>query len=85
MFPDAAGKAMQSAIGDAGHSMEEVLEVKGQAAFPALDMVGILSTVNMPTVEEAAALLIDSTSRLCLSADGSQGCLLCPTVVSGSK
>lgn len=39
MFPEAACKAMQSTIGDAAHSMEEVLEVKGHAAFPALDML----------------------------------------------
>lgn len=39
MFPEAACKAMQSTIGDATHSMEEVLEVKGHAAFPALDML----------------------------------------------
>uniref|UniRef100_A0A4W6CJP6 NOP14 nucleolar protein homolog (yeast) n=1 Tax=Lates calcarifer TaxID=8187 RepID=A0A4W6CJP6_LATCA len=39
MFPEAACKAMQSILGDAAHSMEEVLEVKGHAAFPALDML----------------------------------------------
>uniref|UniRef100_A0A8D0CV49 NOP14 nucleolar protein homolog (yeast) n=1 Tax=Sander lucioperca TaxID=283035 RepID=A0A8D0CV49_SANLU len=39
MFPEAACKAMQSILGDAGHSMEEVLEVKGHVAFPALDML----------------------------------------------
>nr|XP_019937980.1 PREDICTED: nucleolar protein 14 [Paralichthys olivaceus] len=39
MFPDAACKAMQSVLGDSAHSMEEVLEVKGQTAFPALDML----------------------------------------------
>ncbi|KAM9337951.1 nucleolar protein 14 [Symphorus nematophorus] len=39
MFPEAACKAMQTILGDAGHSMEEVLEVKGHVAFPALDML----------------------------------------------
>ncbi|XP_070780747.1 nucleolar protein 14 isoform X2 [Enoplosus armatus] len=39
MFPEAACKAMQSILGDAGHSMEEVLEVKGHVAFPTLDML----------------------------------------------
>uniref|UniRef100_A0A665WVN3 NOP14 nucleolar protein homolog (yeast) n=1 Tax=Echeneis naucrates TaxID=173247 RepID=A0A665WVN3_ECHNA len=39
MFPEAACKAMQTILGDAGHSMEEVLEVKGRAAFPTLDML----------------------------------------------
>ncbi|XP_053195950.1 nucleolar protein 14 [Scomber japonicus] len=39
MFPEAACKAMQSTIADSAHSMEEVLEVKGHAAFPPLDML----------------------------------------------
>lgn len=39
MFPEAACKAMQSIFKDAGHSMEEAIEVKGHDAFPALDMV----------------------------------------------
>ncbi|XP_061555087.1 nucleolar protein 14 [Phycodurus eques] len=39
MFPEAACKSMQIIIGDAAHSMEEVLEVKGNAAFPTLDML----------------------------------------------
>ncbi|KAK9532481.1 hypothetical protein VZT92_009862 [Zoarces viviparus] len=39
MFPEAACKTMQSILGDAGHSTEEVLEVKGHIAFPTLDML----------------------------------------------
>ncbi|XP_070707130.1 nucleolar protein 14 [Pempheris klunzingeri] len=39
MFPEAACKAMQGILGDAGHSMDEVLEVKGHVAFPTLDML----------------------------------------------
>ncbi|XP_067106491.1 nucleolar protein 14 [Osmerus mordax] len=39
LFPDVACKAMQSTLGDSAHSMEEVLEVKGRAAFPRLDML----------------------------------------------
>ncbi|XP_069566913.1 nucleolar protein 14 isoform X2 [Brachyistius frenatus] len=39
MFPEAACKAMQGVLGDAAHSMEEVVEVKGHAAFPTLDML----------------------------------------------
>lgn len=39
MFPEAACKAMQSIFGDAAHSMEEMLEVKGHVTFPTLDMV----------------------------------------------
>lgn len=41
MFPEAACKSMQSILGDAAHSMEEVLEVKGHAGFPGLDVVWI--------------------------------------------
>uniref|UniRef100_A0A8D3E4I4 Nucleolar protein 14 n=1 Tax=Scophthalmus maximus TaxID=52904 RepID=A0A8D3E4I4_SCOMX len=39
MFPDVACKALQSLLGDAAHGLEEVLEVKGHVAFPALDML----------------------------------------------
>uniref|UniRef100_A0A7N6A2L6 NOP14 nucleolar protein homolog (yeast) n=1 Tax=Anabas testudineus TaxID=64144 RepID=A0A7N6A2L6_ANATE len=39
MFPEAACKSLQSVLIDAGHSMEEILEVKGHAGFPALDML----------------------------------------------
>ena len=39
MFPEAGCKALQNILGDAGHSMEEVLEVKGHVALPSLDMV----------------------------------------------
>ncbi|KAF7670421.1 hypothetical protein LDENG_00124620 [Lucifuga dentata] len=47
LFPDAACKAMQSTIGDAAHSMEEVLEVKGHAAFPPLDMLIYLKVTGL--------------------------------------
>ncbi|XP_035524222.1 nucleolar protein 14 [Morone saxatilis] len=39
IYPEAACKAMQGILGDAGHSMEEELEVKGHVAFPTLDML----------------------------------------------
>ncbi|KAI5096531.1 nucleolar protein 14, partial [Silurus meridionalis] len=39
LFPEAACRVMQSLIGDAAHSMEENVEVKGRAAFPGLDML----------------------------------------------
>uniref|UniRef100_A0A4W5Q2U2 NOP14 nucleolar protein homolog (yeast) n=1 Tax=Hucho hucho TaxID=62062 RepID=A0A4W5Q2U2_9TELE len=39
LFPEAASKAMQTTLVDSAHSMEEVLEVKGRAAFPQLDML----------------------------------------------
>ncbi|KAM6975167.1 LOW QUALITY PROTEIN: nucleolar protein 14 [Tautogolabrus adspersus] len=47
MFPDAACKAMQGILGDAAHSMEEVLEVKGQAALPTLDMLVYLKVTAL--------------------------------------
>ncbi|KAJ0057210.1 hypothetical protein NL108_002157, partial [Boleophthalmus pectinirostris] len=39
MFPEAACKSMQTIIGDATHNMEEMLEGKGYAPFPTLDML----------------------------------------------
>ncbi|KAM8827794.1 nucleolar protein 14 isoform 1-T2 [Spinachia spinachia] len=47
MFPEAACKAMQSIFGDAGHSVEEVLEVKGHFPFPALDMLIYLKVTGL--------------------------------------
>ncbi|XP_045548743.1 nucleolar protein 14, partial [Salmo salar] len=39
LFPEAASKATQTALGENAHSLEEVLEVKGRAVFPRLDMI----------------------------------------------
>lgn len=39
MFPDAACKVMQTLLSDSAHSMEEMLEVKGRAAMPDLDLL----------------------------------------------
>ncbi|KAM9793148.1 nucleolar protein 14 isoform X1 [Syngnathus typhle] len=39
MFPEAACRSMQTIIGDAAHSMEEALELKGKSPFPTLDML----------------------------------------------
>ncbi|XP_077594125.1 nucleolar protein 14 isoform X2 [Stigmatopora nigra] len=39
MFPEAACKFIQIIIGDATRSMDEVVEVKGYAAFPTLDKI----------------------------------------------
>jgi hypothetical protein len=39
MFPDAASKALRSALADASHGMEEDLEGSGRSPFPSLDMV----------------------------------------------
>lgn len=47
MFPDAACKAMQSILGDAAHSMEEMLEVKGHAGSPTLDMLVYLKVTAL--------------------------------------
>ncbi|XP_040054513.2 nucleolar protein 14 [Gasterosteus aculeatus] len=47
MFPEAACKAMQSIFEDAGHTMEEVLEVKGHVPFPALDMLVYLKVTGL--------------------------------------
>ncbi|CAJ1070677.1 nucleolar protein 14 [Xyrichtys novacula] len=47
MFPDAACKAMQDIVGDAAHSMEEVLEVKGHAGFPTLDVLVYLKVTAL--------------------------------------
>ncbi|KAM3599746.1 uncharacterized protein V6R79_010723 [Siganus canaliculatus] len=47
MFPAAACEAMQGILRDAGHSMEEVLEVKGHATFPSLDMLVYLKVTAL--------------------------------------
>ncbi|XP_041113166.1 nucleolar protein 14 [Polyodon spathula] len=39
LFPEAACKAVQSVFRDSAHEMEEVIEVKGRAPFPGLDML----------------------------------------------
>lgn len=39
LFPEAACQVMQSLIGDAAHTMEQSVEVKGRAAVPGLDML----------------------------------------------
>lgn len=39
MFPKAASNHVKLVLQDATHDMEEILAVKGHAAFPGLDMV----------------------------------------------
>uniref|UniRef100_A0A8D0HBP7 NOP14 nucleolar protein n=1 Tax=Sphenodon punctatus TaxID=8508 RepID=A0A8D0HBP7_SPHPU len=39
MFPDAASNSVKLVFQDAAHDMEEMIEVKGRAAFPVLDML----------------------------------------------
>uniref|UniRef100_A0AAQ5XFW2 NOP14 nucleolar protein homolog (yeast) n=1 Tax=Amphiprion ocellaris TaxID=80972 RepID=A0AAQ5XFW2_AMPOC len=73
MFPQAACQAMQTVLGDAGHSMEEVVEVKGHAAFPTLDMLIYLKVTALlfPTsdfrhpVTTPALLYISQTLTKC--------------------
>ncbi|KAM9841594.1 nucleolar protein 14 [Aulostomus maculatus] len=73
MFPEAACKAMQSILSDVGHSMEEVLEVKGHAAFPTLDTLIYLKVTALlfPTsdfrhpVTTPALLFISQTLTKC--------------------
>uniref|UniRef100_A0A3B5KYW4 NOP14 nucleolar protein homolog (yeast) n=1 Tax=Xiphophorus couchianus TaxID=32473 RepID=A0A3B5KYW4_9TELE len=73
MFPEAAGKSMQSILGDAAHSMEEAVEVKGHAAFPTLDMLVYLKVTALlfPTsdfrhpVTTPALLFISQTLTKC--------------------
>ncbi|KAM4635490.1 nucleolar protein 14 isoform 1-T2 [Polymixia lowei] len=47
MFPQASSKALQTALGDSAHSMEESVEVKGRAAFPGLDMMVYLKVTAL--------------------------------------
>ncbi|KAB5548967.1 hypothetical protein PHYPO_G00061770 [Pangasianodon hypophthalmus] len=47
LFPEAACQVMQSLIGDAAHSMEQSIEVKGRAAIPGLDMLIYLKIVTL--------------------------------------
>ncbi|XP_028272935.1 nucleolar protein 14 [Parambassis ranga] len=73
MFPAAACQVMQRIFGDAGHSVEEVLEVKGHAAFPTLDMLVYLKVTSLlfPTsdfrhpVTTPALLYISQTLTKC--------------------
>uniref|UniRef100_A0A672FR11 NOP14 nucleolar protein homolog (yeast) n=1 Tax=Salarias fasciatus TaxID=181472 RepID=A0A672FR11_SALFA len=88
MFPDAACKAMQGILGDAAHSMEEVIEVKGHATFPTLDTFVYLKVTALlfPTsdfrhpVTTPAMLLISQTLTKCpvrSLQDLASGLLLC--------
>ncbi|XP_047227740.1 nucleolar protein 14 [Girardinichthys multiradiatus] len=73
MFPEAACQSMQSILGDAAHSMDEVIEVKGHAAFPTLDMLVYLKVAALlfPTsdfrhpVTTPALLYISQTLTKC--------------------
>ncbi|XP_053333733.1 nucleolar protein 14 [Clarias gariepinus] len=47
LYPEAACRVMQTLIGDAAHSMEQSVEVKGRAAIPGLDMLVYLKIVSL--------------------------------------
>ncbi|XP_064007653.1 nucleolar protein 14 isoform X2 [Pogoniulus pusillus] len=47
MFPEAASDRMRFILRDAAHDMEEVVEVKGRAAFPGLDTLIYLKIISL--------------------------------------
>ncbi|KFQ21413.1 Nucleolar protein 14, partial [Merops nubicus] len=47
MFPEAASDRIKFILRDAAHDMEEVVEVKGRAAFPGLDMLIYLKITSL--------------------------------------
>uniref|UniRef100_A0A8C4HVW0 Nucleolar protein 14 n=1 Tax=Dicentrarchus labrax TaxID=13489 RepID=A0A8C4HVW0_DICLA len=84
IYPEAACKAMQGILGDAGHSMEEELEVKGHVAFPTLDMLIYLKVTALlfPTSDfrhpvTTPALLYISQCPVKSLQDVTSGLVLC--------
>ncbi|NWV76033.1 NOP14 protein, partial [Dasyornis broadbenti] len=47
MFPEAASDSIKFILRDAAHDLEEVIEVKGRATFPGLDMLIYLKIVSL--------------------------------------
>ncbi|KAM6401648.1 nucleolar protein 14 [Pluvialis apricaria] len=47
MFPEAASDSIKFILRDAAHDMEEVIEVKGRATFPGLDMLIYLKITSL--------------------------------------
>ncbi|XP_074760508.1 nucleolar protein 14 [Athene noctua] len=47
MFPEAASDSIKFILRDAAHDMEEVIEVKGRATFPALDTLVYLKITSL--------------------------------------
>ncbi|NXN86736.1 NOP14 protein, partial [Bombycilla garrulus] len=47
MFPEAASDSIKFILRDAAHDLEEVIEVKGRAAFPGLDTLIYLKIVSL--------------------------------------
>ena len=48
MFPESASESVRFVLRDAMHEMEGMIEAKGRAAFPGLDVVSWLSTPPPP-------------------------------------
>ncbi|NXL87807.1 NOP14 protein, partial [Alectura lathami] len=47
MFPEAASSSVKFVLRDTAHEMEEVIEVKGRAAFPGLDTLIYLKIISL--------------------------------------
>ncbi|KAM4781295.1 nucleolar protein 14 [Cyanocitta cristata] len=47
MFPEAASDSIKFILRDAAHDLEEVIEVKGRATFPGLDMLIYLKIISL--------------------------------------
>nr|XP_033806339.1 nucleolar protein 14 isoform X2 [Geotrypetes seraphini] len=47
MFPETGGGCVRSVLRDAAHEMEEMIEVKGRAVFPQLDVLVILKITSI--------------------------------------
>ncbi|XP_048159883.1 nucleolar protein 14 [Corvus hawaiiensis] len=47
MFPEAASDSIKFILRDAAHDVEEVIEVKGRATFPGLDMLIYLKIISL--------------------------------------
>uniref|UniRef100_A0A8C4YZL0 Nucleolar protein 14 n=1 Tax=Gadus morhua TaxID=8049 RepID=A0A8C4YZL0_GADMO len=88
MFPDAASKALRSALADASHGMEEDLEGSGRSPFPSLDMLVYLKVVALlfptsdyrhPVTTPALLFICQSLSKCPVTSlqDVTSGLVLC--------
>ncbi|XP_056110624.1 nucleolar protein 14 [Rhinichthys klamathensis goyatoka] len=88
LFPEAACRAVQMLLSDSAHSMEEMLEVKGRAPMPDLDMLVLLKITALlfPTsdfrhpVTTPAFLYISQALSKCVVVsleDACKGLILC--------
>ncbi|XP_030046994.1 LOW QUALITY PROTEIN: nucleolar protein 14 [Microcaecilia unicolor] len=76
MFPEAAGGCVRSILRDAAHEMEEMIEVKGRAALPRLDVLVILkiTSILFPTSDFWHPVVTPALSYM------SQVLIKCPVV-----